>query len=220
MTVDQLRRAGYNPTGVVNYLSLLGWSSPDGRELLGVDELVERVSLERVGASDTTLDPEKLLWASAQHIQRMPLDALVTAVAPYVDRERFPLDGDALTAAVAALRSRLSTYGEINDHLDHVLPRPGEALEQARHEVRGNPAARGVLEALRHAFEGLPQWEPGALGRTIRATGKDVGARGPALFHPLRKAVTGRESGPDLGALLAAVGREETLRRIDRTLNG
>lgn len=219
-SVDHLRREGYNSTGVVNYLSLLGWSSPDGREVLDMDELRERISLERVGASDTALDPEKLRWVSGQHIQHMPIDALVDALRPYVDRERFPLDERALAAAAVALRSRLTTYGEINDHLDHVLPQDAAALEDARRQVRDDPGAAEVLRALRDALAEAPVWDADVLGGLIRATGKAVGARGAALFHPLRQAVTGRESGPDLAALLVAVGREETLARLDCTLDG
>jgi glutamyl/glutaminyl-tRNA synthetase len=59
-----------------------------------------------------------------------------------------------------------------------------------------------------------------ATGAAVRMVGKETGVRGPALFHPIRLSLTGLEQGPDLGKVLAALGREETLRRIDLTLGG
>ena len=78
-SLEDLRAQGYHPDAVVNYLSLLGWSSADGREVLSIPELQEGASLDRVGSADTALDPEKLRWMSGQHIAWMELDALVTA---------------------------------------------------------------------------------------------------------------------------------------------
>src|SRR5690606_18222404 len=65
--VRTLREEGYHPDAVVNYLSLLGWSPRDDREVMSREALVEAMDLEGVGASDTMYDPEKLRWMSAQH---------------------------------------------------------------------------------------------------------------------------------------------------------
>ena len=217
-SVELLRSMGYNTDGVLNYVSLLGWSSPDQREVLTRDELVGSVSLARVGASDTAYDPEKLRWLSGQHIAKMGLQELVAAVEPFVDRSRFPLDEAGLRIAVETLRSRMSAYGEINEHLTHFFPPIDADLERARREIREDPGARQVLSALAAALEEVDAWVPAAINSTIRAVGKELGVRGAALFHPLRTAVTGRTSGPDLGGVLASLGREEVLARVSRTL--
>ena len=215
-----LREQGYHPDGVLNYLSLLGWSSADEREVLGREELIERVSLERVGRSDTSFDPDKLRWLSAQHIARMDTDALVEAVARHVDRARFPLGGQALRLAVETLRSRLATFAEIDDHLPALFPAEDAELARVRAGVRSDPEGRRVVEEVRGRLASLASWTPEALRTAIRQAGEAAGARGPALFHPVRKAITGSESGPDLGGVLGVLGREEVLRRIDLTLDG
>lgn len=219
-SLDALRHAGNHPEGIVNYLSLLGWSSPDEREVLGRGELVERIGLDRVGISDTAYDPEKLRWMSGQHIQAMAPDELVRAVDPFVDRERFPLSEDGLRAAVAALRSRLSTFGDIVPHLEtYLFPVEGEEVREARREVRDDPGSLRVVEAVARTLQAQDEWNAEALGRAVREAGRAVSARGPALFHPVRKALTGQESGPDLGTLMAALGRDEVLARLSRVLS-
>lgn len=217
---DQLRAGGYNPDGVLNYVSLLGWSSADEKEVLTREELIQRISLERVGRSDTIYDPEKLRWLSAQHIARLDPDDFVRVVSPFVDRLRFPLEGEALRIALLTIRTRIAVYGEVNEHLRCFFPPAGKELEKARAEVRGDPAAQGVLEALEVRLVALPGWSSDVLADAVKQTGREAGAKGPALYHPLRKALTGDESGPDLIGIMAALGRGEVLDRIRSTLSG
>jgi len=212
-SVAELRAEGYPPVAVLNYLSLLGWSHPEEREVLTRDELVAASGLDRIGRSDTQVDPAKLRWISAQHLAREELRELVAHVAPFVDRARFPGAAERLPEVVDALRTRLGTYAEVNDHLPLLFPDSG-ALARARAEVLASPESRALLEAVRDRLQRSTEWSSGALGTAVREVGTAVGARGPRLFHPLRKALIGSEDGPDLGKILAAIGRAEAVRRL------
>jgi len=212
--IGELRAEGYPPDAVVNYLSLLGWSPGDDREVLTRAELESELTLERVGSSDAVFDAEKLRWMSAQHLALLPLDELVQAVEPFLDRSRFPLEGDELLRSVAAIRTRLHTLGEVNETL--AILHPGATvLEAGVAEVReeGEEAVR-VVGGVRAALAALSSWEAEELGQAVRDAGREMGARGPALFHPVRLALCGTRSGPDLGLVLAALGRERTLERL------
>lgn len=212
-TVASYREAGYPPEGIVNYVSLLGWSDPEGREVLTPEELVRSVSLERVGVSDTSYDPDKLRWVCAQHLARRPLADIVQGVRPYVDQARFPLAGEALESAVAALRTRLGAFGEIGEHLPLVLP-AADVVARGGSAVAGDPGARRVTQAVAERLEALESWEPDAIGAAVREAGKALGVRGPALFHPVRLATTGAEQGPDLARILHAQGAATVLERL------
>lgn len=216
--VSELRAEGFHPAGIVNYLSLLGWSAGGDEEILPVDELVRRISLDRIGSSDTMYDPEKLRWASAQHIARMELGDVVEAVLPWLDRERYPFGDEQLSTAIAAIRTHLSTFSEINAHLAPFYPASSDALEAAREEVRADSEARRVLQAVRDRLAIIEQWQEETLVAAVREAGKQEGARGPALFHPVRKGLSGESSGPELGKVLFALGRAEVLLRLDATL--
>lgn len=211
--VAELRGAGYPPDAVLNYLSLLGWSHPEGKEVLSRDELVEAVSLDRVGRSDTQMDEEKLLWISAQHLARVPTGELADRTAPYLDRNRFPAAARRWPEVVEALRTRLRTYGDVNAHLP-LLFGGAEGSAEAGGALSAYPDARRTLDAVADALEGVEPWEEAPLGAAVRQAGAGSGARGSALFHPVRIALIGAEKGPDLGKLLAALGREESLRRL------
>src|SRR5690606_35628063 len=111
----EYRAQGYHPDGLLNYLSLLSWSSPSGEDVLSREQLVEEISLDRIGVADAMFDLAKLRWLSSKHIERMALDPLVNAVRPFVDRSRFDLDNAKLTAAVAATRTHYATFSDVNE---------------------------------------------------------------------------------------------------------
>lgn len=214
-SVAELRALGYPPVAVLNYVSLLGWSHPEEREVLTRNELVAASGLERIGRSDTQVDPAKLRWISAQHLAKEELGELTAHVAPFLDERRFPTASERLEAVVDALRTRMGTYADVNDHLPLLFPDSG-VLARARAEVVASPESREVMEAVRERLLRSKDWSSGALGAAVREVGAATGVRGARLFHPLRKALIGLEEGPDLGKILAAIGRDEAARRLSR----
>ena len=216
--VAELRSRGFSPDAVLNYLSLLGWSHPEEKEVLTRSELVRAMSLDRVGKSDTQMDAEKLLWVSQQHLALESLEELTAHVGQFIDRDRFPGLGADAAPAVHVLRTRLATYGDINDHLELLFAGDEAAAASIRAEVGADSRARAVLSAVRGRLEAIESWEAEVLGDAIKAGGGDAGAHGAGLYHPLRLVLIGSEKGPDLGKILAGVGMTEAFRRIDEAL--
>jgi glutamyl-tRNA synthetase len=215
--VADLRAQGYPPDAVLNYLSLLGWSHPQEKEVLTREELTASISLARVGRSDTQLDMEKLRWVSSQHLAKESLQALSAHVRPFVAADRYPAALEHLEAVVDTLRTRMATYGDINEHLGLLFP-PDADVGPRRAELGKNSETRKVLTSVREALDEATDWSPEALDKTLRAAGAAVEAKGAVLFHPVREVLIGSEKGPDLGKILVAIGREEALRRFDRAL--
>jgi glutamyl-tRNA synthetase len=221
-SVAEYRRAGHLPEALVNYLSLLGWSHPDEEEILDAEGLTSAVSLDRIGAADTSFDPEKLRWVGQQHLARLSLDEVMAGVAPFLDGPASPV-GDWPDARrrilVEALRSRLGTFGEITDHLPHFAPTSAR-LDAGHRELAGIDGAGTVLQSFRRRMEDPDiAWTPASLKGIVTEVGRETGARGPGLYHPLRLAVSGNRSGPDLGAILAATGRKTVRERLRRALD-
>ena len=215
--VAELRQEGLHPDGVMNYVSLLGWSPGGDREVLDRQELIQLIDLERVGVSDTVYDPEKLRWFSAQHIARMPIDRLSEAVAPWLP-ETLPIPRENLQWGLEALRSRLHAFDQVRDHLAELEAPTGERWRKAMARLEEDPGASTVLGAVRERLASVEPWDPESVNEAVRTGGKDQGAKGRALFVPVRLALTGRDKGPELPTLAAALGRVEVLRRLERVL--
>ena len=212
--IDRLREEGFHPDAVVNYLSLLGWSPGDDREVMSKEELVQTLDLDGVGSSNTIYDPEKMRWMSAQHIARMSADDLGLAVQPYVDAERFSMDPDEVMLVAKALRARLHTLDEINQVL-HLLFPDKATIQAALCELTETAVASlSVLGNVRKRLETLEVWSAEAAAASVKEVGPQINVRGPQLFHPIRLALCGARSGPDLATVFAALGRESVLRRL------
>ncbi len=219
------RTEGYHPDALVNYLSLLAWSSPSGDEFLERDRLIREIGLDRIGAADVVFDPDKLRWLSGRHISAMPLegdtlddpDGLTGALLPFMTPETRNALGDQLPVAIGAVRSHLTTFSEIESLLHPFLPGDGKR-RTARRALAADDEARPVLHAVREALAGLDDWSPTTIKGAIRAAGVEAGARGPALYVPVRRAVTGEEHGPPLDAILAVQGREAVLDALREAL--
>jgi glutamyl-tRNA synthetase len=209
-SVDEYRKQGFHPDAVVNYLSLLSWSSPSGEEILTRERLVNEVSLERIGVADVVFDVEKLRFLSARHIALMPLDALVASVRPFLDSARFTLDATQLPVAVGAVRSHLVTFADINEQLATLFAEGTEQFTPSEDEREVLRAARDVLSTT--------AWEPEALAGALRTVSTRTGAKARRLYHPLRLAITRSGDGPPFVALLLLRGRERVLAALANTL--
>jgi glutamyl-tRNA synthetase len=210
-SVAEHRRLGYLPEALMNYLSLLSWSSESGEELLSRERLVAEVDMGRIGSSDAVFDPAKLRWLSGRYIQAMDTPELARRLAPFVDVERLGLAADRTEAVADALRDRISILSEAADVLA-AFTGPGTDEERAaRNAALRDPEFQPVLAAVAQGLASVASWNEAEVDRAIRAAGAAVGARGKALFRPVRLAWTGREHGPELPRIAAVLGRDTIL---------
>ena len=217
-SVQEMKAQGYPPDAVLNYVSLLGWSHPEEKEVLSKEELAASMSLDRVGRSDCQLDPDKFRWVSQQHLAQQSPQDLVDHVSSFIDRDRFPDTGANLAAVIDTLRTRLSTYNDINEHLGLLFPEDKVRAELLRKEVGADPEVNRTLIAVREKLQALERWEEEGIGTAIREAGTSAGVKGAELFHPVRRVLIGSEKGPDLGKILVGLGMGEGIRRIDQAI--
>ncbi len=210
-SVAEHRRLGYLPEALVNYLSLLSWSSPTGEEFLERDRLIAEVELERVGASDAVYDPEKLRWLSHRHLQTLAPAELQTRAVPFLGAAADRIPAERLPDALEAVRERVSVLSELEAEL---APFGGPATPEqlaARDALREDDGAAALLAAAADRLAGLSPWSAEAIGGAFRDVGRERGARGRALFRPLRVALTGEEHGPDLSRIAMVLGQERAV---------
>lgn len=206
---------GYLPGAVFNFLSLLGWSPKDESEVMGVDEILEKFSLEGVNRSPAKFDAEKCAWINQQHLMAMNPEDFAAAALPHVRQAGLDA-GDRYASIAASVQEKVRLLsevpGSISFYLDPAFPYEEEALEK----VRKNGSARELLEKLADAFEQLDAWT-GAKD-TIAATAQANDAKPGQLMFPTRVALSGQGGGPDLGAILDILGKDECVRRIRRAV--
>ena len=211
--VADFRREGYLPEALVNFLALLGWNHPAGREeFAGLDELAREWDPSRLGASPSTFDGERLLSLNARHLRRLSPEELRLRLEPFLAE---PLPPGREMAAVEAIREELRTLSEAPRLLRGITAPVDPASFAAELPDPSEEVFAHVAEALGgRAFEDVGEARDFVAG--LRAWAKERGIKTRDLLHPLRLALTGRDRGPEMAYLLAVLGADEARRRIQR----
>ena len=210
-SIADYRSGGYLPEALVNYLVLLGWNHPQGKEeFADLDEISQEWDPSRLGSSPSTFDPDRLLFFNANHIRRLPVEDLRMRLEPYLEG---PLPRGRELAAVEAIREDMRTLSEAPRLLRRITGPVDpsafvEELPDSSGEVFGYVAAGlegrefGDVEEARNFVAGLRAWA------------KENGIKTRDLLHPLRLALTGKNRGPEMAYLFAVLGAEEVRERI------
>jgi glutamyl-tRNA synthetase len=224
VSLRQYREEGYLPEALLNYLTLLGWSDPEGRELLTAADLRAGFSLERVSRAGAVFDPEQLTWLNREHLRRLAPGELWARLRPFLERATDPVRGeeaDRLRTAVEALRLETTTLAGLAGLLAPFRDPAPEAEPEAARLLEGE-AVPAILAATGTALGLLPPegWQPERLAEALHRLPEALGLAAGKVFRPLRAALTGRASGPELPVTLALLGRDLSLARLDRVLSG
>jgi glutamyl-tRNA synthetase len=211
--VEEWREQGIFPEALVNFLALLGWSPGEDREILSREEMEREFSLDRIGASPSVFDPEKLLWMNAQYMARLPAEELLERAKPYATAG-LP-EKDAALAAVELHRTRARTAIEMGRALSTYAADPElYDPEGLRKNVRPETALE--MERLISRFEGVSAWTAQELDAALRELASEMKISASRLIHPTRLALTGVTVGAPLFDVVALLGKETALRRLKK----
>ncbi len=218
VAVEEYRNQGVLPEALVNFLALLGWNPGDDREIFALNDLAKEFALSRVGSSNAVFDLKKLHWMNGRYMSSVPLERILDALTPYLESRSWSTDPE-FASRVNLMRTRAVTLVELVSMLEPFyrddLEYDPKGLEKARKE----PNLKQLLDDFSAELSGIENWDIGTLESRLRAFTEARGIKGAVLIHPTRLAVSGQTSGPGLFELLQTMGKENTLRKLDRFSN-
>ena len=222
-SVAEFRAKGYLPEALVNYLALVGWSprgaaagDPQGgaTELMPIDEMARRFSLDAVGLSAGVFDEEKLAWVNRHYLKEAGAERLAALSVGFLQAAGVAAHPDQL--GLSFLASAMPIASASVDRLDQVPSRlsflfdfdPDAALSrsQVREEMMAE-GARAVVRAFAAALQDAPRLDRERFRAIANQVKASTGQKGKALFHPIRIALTARPDGPELDLAVPAIDR-------------
>ena len=213
------RDMGYLPEAMINYLARLGWSHGD-QEIFSRDELIEHFSTDHLGKSASVFDMDKLNWLNAHYIKEADTDRLAEILAWHFDKMgHTDLDTAYLKAIVPLYQPRAKTMQEMADQaLFFILD--AEAIEYDPKAVRKflKPEHREHLANLKARFADLPAFDQKSMEEVAAAYLEEKEIKFKAIAQPIRVALTGKTVSPGLFETMEALGREQTLARMERAI--
>ena len=219
------RERGFIPEGLVNYLSLLGWSLTHDRDVFSSDEMIAAFDVVDVNPNPARFDLKKAESLNGDHIRLLEPAEFAARVVPYLVTAGIltePLSDTEqaiLTAAAPLVQERIALLGETPDMLGFLF-QPADTLEYQADAVKSLPQnAAEILAASTAALASIPaaDWSHELVHSTLTETLIDgLGLKPRVAFGPLRVAVSGRKISPPLFESMEILGQVDSLARLDR----
>ncbi len=214
-TARGYREDGYFPEAFVNMLALLGWNPGTEQELFTMQELIGSFSLDRVSKSGARFQPEKARWFNAQYMHGKSDAELAAVLQPVLREHGIEVSDERAGRAAGLMKERATLTTDLWDLTSFFFTAPEQYEEkQAKKYWKGdNPA---ILRELRAVLAGIDDF---SLENTERIVHAWIGEKGYGMgqvMNTLRLALVGAGKGPGMYDVTSFLGKEETLRRIDR----
>ena len=220
------RDRGYVLEALINFLALQGWSSRDDRDIFSLDELLEKFSLGGLLNHSPITDVQKLDWYNGIYIRAFSLSELTRRCLPFLQNAGLvTLDPDQETLeyierVIALEQERIHTLADAPELAAFFLL-PDDAYEfdpKAVQKWFGHTGVGARLGAVRDGFEGLDDWNAATTEAVVRDVIARFEVKGGEVIHPVRVALSGRQTGPGLFEMIEVLGRTRTLARLDRAI--
>ena len=211
--VLEYRDAGYLPEAVDNFIAFLGWSPGTEEDILTMEQLIAKFSLEKIQPSPAIANLERLEWINGQFIRRLPADELAVRLAPKLPEASV----EDLKPLMPLVQERLRTLNEAPEMLRFFFRDPDPVpVEQLIPTGKDPAAATTALDRAASTLRDLPDWTAQGIEPALRALAEDLGWSARDLFMVLRVAITGRTVTPPLIESMSRLGKERVLARLER----
>jgi glutamyl-tRNA synthetase len=221
--VMDFRRGGYLPEALVNYLSLLGWSPGDDRQILSMEDLVESFTIDRITKTPARFDLDKLRWLNGEYLRnQLSLEKILDHLEVWLQLVDSPLrraTRSQLGQLLEMYRPRILTFADLNASALFFFEAPTSYAPKA---VKKHLLKEGGLERLvqmKAALADVGRWEADSLERAMDTLVEMTGAKLGKFAQPLRVALSGTAVTPGIYEVLAWLGRDEALDRIQACLD-
>jgi nondiscriminating glutamyl-tRNA synthetase len=220
VAVEDFRAKGYLKEALLNFVSLLGWSAPDNREMLSMDDLIKEFDFDRVGKSGAVFDVQKLDWFNGQYLRSLPPAELEDLCRPHLLQAGLTSNDSEKTSMMIDLLSKYLTFpSEIVEHAVIFYEESKTIEDSEAQDLLREESAAVVLRSLMNTSIALTQWTKENIKAAIKDVQQETGIKGKNLFMPIRIGLTGRKHGPDIPAIAEIFGKDKCISRLRETLD-
>jgi glutamyl-tRNA synthetase len=220
VAVEDYRSKGYLKEALINFVALLGWTAGDDKEFYSLNELIESFSLERVNKAGAIFNIEKLNWLNAEHLRIKDPVELLPMLKAEMKKANYNLDNfsdEYLIKVFESMKERIQFIHEIIEKSPYFFEAPSQ-YDKTLIEKRWSEETPEYFKKLIENFKALEETAKENFESTLRRTADDLKIGTGKLIHPVRLALSGVGQGPGLFDLLFILGKDESIRRLNRAI--
>jgi glutamyl/glutaminyl-tRNA synthetase len=221
-SIREYREQGYLPEAMINFLALLGWNEGNDREYYTLSEIIEKFSLKRVQKSGAIFNIQKLDSINAHYIKQLSQDKQLVLGRQYLIKNGFDIEKWTETQLNQIIQidiQRIKKFADIGKEIDFLWQQPNYSTEILAYKAMNNDQTKASLEwsqRLLYNIEDMKVSEIEDFIKTaIQAENKQMGE----ILWPLRVSLSGREKSASPFEIIAILGRDESIHRIQYAIN-
>ena len=212
------RERGYFPEAVVNILALLGWNPGTEQEILSMDELIKLFNIAHISKSGAKFNVEKAKWFNHEYMQMHSDEEVADMFQPILDEQGVKAEREYVVKVCGMMKERISFISEMWDTTSYFFVAPTEydpAAIKKRWKAGMTTHMAKVIEILNTVPFEYDAIHKALLDDYIVGNGLNMGQ----VMNSLRLAVVGKTVGPDMLTLVMMLGKDETIRRVQRAID-
>jgi glutamyl-tRNA synthetase len=217
-SAEEYREMGIVPEALFNFLTLLGWSPGENRELFTPEEATRWFDLSDVNKAPAVFDPEKLIWMNGQYLMRMTAGQIYPHLVPFLGDN--PRSVEELRPIIELHKMRVRTLRDLAEQMaiyfvdDDAIEYDPEAVKK---HIKGDDLA-ARLSALHETLAATEPFDVTTTEAALRRLAESEGVSAAKLIHPLRLALTGKGASPPVFDVVVLLGKERSLGRLRRLI--
>ncbi len=208
---------GYFPEAFINMLALLGWNPGTEQEIFTLEELAQLFSLEHVNKSGARFNPDKAKWFNHKYLIAKPDAELADLIAPYLQADGLAYDKPKVERICALMKERYNFVSELYEDCRFFFIAPTEYVEKDAKKYWKDDAP-ALMRELTELLKSIDDYSFANTEKIISAwiTEKELGFG--KVMNPFRVAIIGAAKGPHMFDVIEIIGKEETIRRMEKAL--
>jgi glutamyl-tRNA synthetase len=214
-TARGYREDGYYPEAFINMIALLGWNPGTEQEIFSMAELIDAFSIERVHKAGSRFDPEKARWFNHTYLQKRTDATLAIEFREELRTHGFHLDLTELEKLVSLVKERVSFIKEMWEQTDFFF-RPPESYDKDVIKKRWNENSAPILSELKGILVNSDNFTSISTEEIVKKWIEEKGYNTGSVMSALRLVIVGASRGPHIFDIIEWIGKEETLKRIDK----
>jgi len=207
------RESGYLPDAVNNFLALLGWNPGNDQEIMSMEEMINLFSVERCSKSGAKFDFEKGKWFNHQYIQTASNQYIAELFMPYLEKNGIHADKSYIEKVVGLVKERINLIPELWEQSYFFFKAP-DTYDEKTVKKRWKEDSPKQLTELCSVLEDISDFSAHHQEEVVKKWIEEKGYHLGNIMNAFRLAVVGESKGPHMFDITAAIGKEETLRRL------
>jgi glutamyl-tRNA synthetase len=210
------RETGYFPEAVINFLALLGWNDGTDQELFSLNELVEKFDLNRVHKAGAKFDPEKNKWFNHQYLQKQSDEELAKIFSSILNEKGISIENNKLIKIVSLIKERANFVSDFWELADYFFVAPLSYDEKASKNWKEETPH--LMQNVTVFLKSIEDFNSANIETILKdwMTGNKIGMG--KVMQPLRLSLVGALKGPHLFDIIEMIGKEETVKRIEKAI--